>query len=70
MGLGTVTWGREAPNDVAQLCVLELHGIWLTKYDPILPTEPHHQYRPSRDQAAQSAHTLLHAKLGQSSAQC
>ena len=69
MGLGTVTWGREAPNDVAQLCVLELHGIRLTKHDRILPAEPHHQYRPSGEQAAQSARALLRAELGQSSAQ-
>ena len=69
MVLGTVTWGREAPDEVAQLYVLELYGIRLTKYDPILPAKLHHQHRPSGEQAAQSAHALLRAELGQSSAQ-
>ena len=69
MGLATITWGRKAPDDIAQLCVLELHGIRLTKHDCILPAESHHEYRPSSEQAAWSAHTLLHAELGQSSAQ-
>jgi hypothetical protein len=69
MGLGKLTRGREAPNDVAQLCVLKLHGIRLTKDDVILPAEPHHQHRPSGEQAAQGAHALLSAELGQCSAQ-
>ena len=69
MGLSTVTWGREAPNDIAQLCVLELYGIWLAKYNRDLPAQLHYQHRPSGEQAAQSAHALLRAELGQSSAQ-
>ena len=64
-----VTWGREAPNDIAQLSVLELHGIWLAKHNRVLPAQLHHQQRPSGEQAAQSAHALLRAELGQSSAQ-
>ena len=69
MDQGKLTWGREAPNDIAQLCVLELHGIWLAKHNRVLPAQLHHQQRPSSEQAAWSAHTLLHAELGQSSAQ-
>ena len=69
MGLGTLTWGRKAPNDIAQLWVLELHGIRLTKHKRILPAQAHHQYRPRREQAGRSAHMLLYAELGQSSAQ-
>ena len=64
-----LTWGRETPNDIAQLCVLELHGIWLAKHNRVLPAQLHYQHRLRSEQAAQSAHALLRAELGQGFAQ-
>ena len=55
-------WGREAPHEVPQLCVLELYGIRLAKHHRVLPTESHHQHRPGSEQAAQSADALLRAE--------